>query len=46
MTPEQQDLVRTSFAKVVLIAPQAAGLFYDRLFEIDPTLRPLFKGEI
>jgi hemoglobin-like flavoprotein len=46
MTPERQDLVRSSFAKVVLIAPQAAGLFYDRLFEIDPTLRPLFKGDM
>ena len=40
MTPENQALVRASFAKVVPIAPQAAALFYDRLFVLDPSLRP------
>ena len=44
MTPENQALVRESFAKVVPIAPQAAALFYDRLFVLDPSLKPLFKG--
>ena len=24
----------------------SAQLFYDRLFEIDPDLRPLFRGDI
>ena len=46
MTPENQALVRDSFAKVVPIAPQAAALFYDRLFELDPSLKPLFKGDM
>ncbi len=46
MTPENQALVRDSFAKIVPIAPQAAALFYDRLFELDPSLRPLFKGDM
>ncbi len=46
MTPEDQSLVRESFAKVVPIAPQAAALFYDRLFTLDPTLKPLFKGDM
>jgi hemoglobin-like flavoprotein len=46
MTPENQTYVRDSFAKVVPIAPQAAALFYDRLFVLDPTLRPLFKGDM
>src|SRR3978361_1919263 len=46
MTPENQTLVRESFAKVVPIAPQAAALFYDRLFSLDPSLRPLFKGDM
>jgi hemoglobin-like flavoprotein len=46
MTPENQALVRDSFAKVAPIAPQAAALFYDRLFVLDPTLRPLFKGDM
>jgi hypothetical protein len=36
MTPEQIDLVQSSFAKVAPIAETAAGLFYNRLFEIAP----------
>ncbi len=28
------------------IAEQAAELFYNRLFELDPKLKPLFKGDI
>lgn len=46
MTPEQKALVQTSFAQVVPIKEAAADLFYSRLFEIDPSLRPLFKGDI
>ena len=46
MTENDVRLVQASFAKVVPIAPVAAGLFYDRLFEIAPQVRPLFKGDI
>jgi hemoglobin-like flavoprotein len=46
MTPEAQRLVRASFAKVTPIAPAAAAMFYDRLFTLDPALRPLFKGDM
>ena len=46
MTPEAQTLVRDTFAKVAPIAPQAAAMFYDRLFELDPSLKPLFKGDM
>lgn len=46
MTPAQIQLVQDSFAKVAPIAPVAADLFYARLFEIDPTLKPLFKGDL
>jgi nitric oxide dioxygenase len=46
MTPEQIALVRESFAKVVPIKEQAAALFYDRLFVIDPSTRPLFRGDM
>lgn len=46
MTPEQIALVRTSFAQVVPIREAAAGLFYGRLFELDPSLKPLFKGDL
>jgi nitric oxide dioxygenase len=46
MTPEQIGLVKESFEKVVPIAPQAADLFYDRLFEIAPEVVPMFKGDM
>ena len=39
-------LVRTSFAKVVPIAPTAARLFYARLFEIAPGTQGLFRGDM
>ena len=46
MTPEQKKLVKESFAMVLPIADVAAGLFYSRLFELDPALRALFKGNM
>jgi hemoglobin-like flavoprotein len=39
-------LVRSSFQKLTPIAGQAAALFYARLFELDPALRPLFRGDM
>ena len=42
MTPEQVERVQSSFSKVEPIAEQAAGMFYDRLFEQNPELRALF----
>lgn len=46
MTPEQIELVRESWDKVRPISEQAADLFYTRLFELDPELKPLFKGDM
>jgi nitric oxide dioxygenase len=46
MTPQQIALVRESFAKVVPNKDEAAALFYDRLFAIDPSTRPLFRGDM
>jgi hemoglobin-like flavoprotein len=46
MTPQQIALVRMSFAAVRPIADSAAALFYGRLFELDPSLRPLFKTDL
>lgn len=46
MTPKQIELVQSSFAKVAPIAEAAARLFYGRLFEIAPEVKPLFKGEM
>jgi hemoglobin-like flavoprotein len=45
-TPEQVQLVQSSFARIAPIKDQAAALFYRRLFELDPNLRPLFKGDM
>ncbi len=42
----QKALVQTSFAQVRPSADAAAALFYRRLFELDPTLRPLFNGDM
>ena len=46
MTPEQVGLVQESFKKVQPIAAQAADLFYGRLFEIAPQVRPLFPADL
>lgn len=46
MTPQQINLVQETFADVKPIAATAAELFYNRLFTLDPALRPLFKGEM
>ena len=46
MTPEQKTLVQESFALVVPMADTAAELFYGRLFELDPSLRRLFHGDM
>ena len=46
MTNEQIKLVRDSFRQVGPIAETAAQLFYARLFELDPDLELLFKGNL
>jgi hemoglobin-like flavoprotein len=46
MNTKQIALVQSSFAQVVPIADVAASLFYDRLFELDPALRGMFRGDM
>lgn len=46
MTPAQITLVKDSWEKVKPISEQAASLFYGRLFELDPSLQSLFKGDM
>jgi nitric oxide dioxygenase len=46
MTPDQQHLIKSSFAKVAPIADTAATIFYDDLFARDPRLRALFKDDM
>jgi hemoglobin-like flavoprotein len=38
--------VQESFATIAPIADDAAALFYRRLFEIDPSLRHMFRGDM
>src|SRR5215472_19029992 len=44
MTSEQVKAIQDSFAKVAPISEQAAEIFYGRLFEIAPAVKPLFRG--
>jgi hemoglobin-like flavoprotein len=44
LTTEQKQMVQDSWAQVVPIADTAASLFYGKLFELDPSLRPMFKS--
>lgn len=46
MTAADIQLVKSSFQKVLPIADQAAALFYARLFELDPKLRGMFRGDM
>jgi hemoglobin-like flavoprotein len=46
MTPDQVKAIQDSFAKVEPIADQAAALFYGRLFETTPAVKPLFHGDM
>ena len=46
MQSQQVKLVQTSFDKVLPIADVAADIFYSRLFELDPSLRHLFSGDM
>ena len=42
MNSRQIELIRSTFVQVESIADQATALFYERLFELDPALRPMF----
>lgn len=46
LNTEQIQRVQSSFSKVKPISDQAAALFYARLFEIAPQVKPMFKGDI
>jgi hemoglobin-like flavoprotein len=46
MTNDQIKLIRDTFAQVAPIADTAAESFYTRLFELDPKLRFLFRGDM
>ena len=46
MNSQQIRLVQETFELVAPIADIAATLFYQKLFDLDPSLRPLFPGDL
>jgi hemoglobin-like flavoprotein len=46
MTPSDIALIRSGFRSLAGAPDALAGTFYARLFELDPGLRPLFKGDM
>ena len=46
MTPKHIQLVRSSWARILPIKEAAAELFYARLFNRHPEVRPYFKGDM
>ena len=46
MTPQQIELVKKTWVMVVPIADTAAGLFYGRLFELEPSYKAMFKNDM
>ena len=46
MHEKQIILVQSTLSKVLPIKEKAAELFYNRLFEIDPSTKPLFRWDI
>ena len=46
LTAEQIQLVQESWDHLGPVADQAAGMFYRRLFELDPELEALFTGDM
>lgn len=46
MTPEQITLVQSSFERLGPDLPAMTALFYQELFQRDPSLRPLFTTDM
>jgi hemoglobin-like flavoprotein len=42
----QQEIVRATFAKLAVMPEVAGALFYERLFSLNPGLRPMFKHDM
>jgi len=42
MTPDQKTLIEATWRRFEAVGDPAASLFYERLFEIDPSARVLF----
>ena len=46
MNAAQQEIVRTTFARLAVMPEVAGALFYERLFAANPSFRPLFKNDM
>lgn len=46
LSAEQIRLIKDSWYRVLPIKDKAAEMFYARLFELDPGVKPLFKGKL
>src|SRR5262245_64062658 len=46
LTAAQKTLVQETFAIITPIADDAAALFYQRLFKLDPSLEGMFRGDM
>lgn len=46
MTPEQAQLVRLSFVRIMDVKLEIGRLFYDRLFALAPEVRPMFSTDL
>lgn len=44
LTVHQKELVQATWGKVVPIAEPAAAMFYAKLFELDPSVKPMFAN--
>jgi nitric oxide dioxygenase len=44
MTPERARLVRESWEQLAPVVPRVAATFYQRLFELDPAARAMFRS--
>jgi hemoglobin-like flavoprotein len=46
MTPEQIRIVKENFNQIAPLAEEVATEFYQRLFQLDASLKPLFKEDL
>ena len=46
MTTEQIEIVKENFNLIAPLADLVAAEFYERLFQLDASLRPLFKEDL
>ena len=46
MNPDRIAMLQDTFEKIRPAADKVAAAFYAKLFELDPAVKPLFKGDM